>query len=70
MHFFNDQLRHVTRRLVAAPLFTVVALLTLAIGIGALALSSRRARGGDPARARAARGGRSPLLRRRPPGTA
>ena len=35
MHFFNDQLRHVTRRLVAAPLFTVVALLTLAIGIGA-----------------------------------
>ncbi len=35
MHSFTDHLRHITRRLIAAPLFTVVTLLTLALGIGA-----------------------------------
>ncbi|MGI8743101.1 MAG: ABC transporter permease [Bryobacteraceae bacterium] len=35
MLFFPDQLRHVVRRLIRAPLFTAVTLLTLAVGIGA-----------------------------------
>jgi predicted permease len=35
MHSFHEQLRHIVRRLIAAPLFTVVTLLTLALGIGA-----------------------------------
>ncbi len=35
MRSFADQLRHVVRRLRRAPLFTAVALLTLAVGIGA-----------------------------------
>ncbi len=35
MAMFTDQLRQVLRRLGRAPLFTVITLLTLAIGVGA-----------------------------------
>src|SRR5271165_3993310 len=35
MGSFGNQLKHVLRRLLQAPLFTVMTLLTLAIGIGA-----------------------------------
>ena len=35
MAFFTDQLKQVFRRLVRAPLFTTITLITLAVGIGA-----------------------------------
>jgi predicted permease len=35
MALFNDQLKHAFRRLVRAPLFTTITLITLAVGIGA-----------------------------------
>ncbi len=35
MGLFGNQLRHMARRLLRSPMFTVITLLTLAIGIGA-----------------------------------
>jgi hypothetical protein len=34
MGSFNDQLKHVLRRFARAPMFTAIALITLALGIG------------------------------------